>query len=102
MKGMRPEQIIEILKPEFFERLMNQIVYDKGVILKTVKKSGQKYIIDFKEEASTSQFEELEDMAESSEDRKSGIGNIKLEKMDSIIKDKDAIKEIFERKKWSS
>ena len=74
MEGMKSEEIVEILTLEFFERLLKQFVYDENVILKTMKLVDKGYIIEDKQEQSTSQFssrDKLEDAAENEEDRKS-------------------------------
>jgi len=104
LSNMRPDEIIETLTPEFFDRLRNQKIHDTNVKLKEYKAVNGEYQIVDKSVASTSQFfekEKFEDLGESAEERKAASVRAKGEKADSAVEDKDGIKESLEKERRS-
>ena len=104
MADMRPEEIVEILGTDLFDRLLKQYVYDENVVLKSLKRVNNKNIIEAKQEQSTSQFsmhDKFEDVGEVGEERKSATTRSKGDKADNALENKDAIKELLEKNRQS-
>lgn len=103
MSSMRPEEMVETLGPEFFSRLLRQCVYDEGVRLRTLKVVNGVSFVEEKKQ-STTQFaaqDNLEDVGEAGEERKSVAVRSKGDKSASVLEDKNAMKELLERKRRS-
>lgn len=101
LKDMRPEEIIETLGPDFFERLFKQRVYDKDIRLKTVKQIEGRYSGEDKGSQSalhTAQdnLDDVDAAPDAGDEGKAAVRS-KAEKTENLLGDKDALKEALEK-----
>jgi len=104
MSNMRPEEIVETVGPDFFNRVLNQYVHDEGVKLKTMKPVDGHYVIEEKKQESSVLLgvqDNIEDVSELGEERKSTNIRCKNDKSVNAIEDKNAMKELLERERRS-
>jgi hypothetical protein len=96
MKRMQSNEIVEVLTPEIFERLLRQRMFDKGVITRELVKVNKRSVVQDKHNASSI----IEDIDEEIDSK--GGSRAKNNKTINTLEDKDRLKELLEKKKWSS
>ena len=101
LNGINPDEIVENLEPKFFNMLLKQRVFDKGVKLKSFKITKGKYNIEDKTQSSSQfsarDYEDLVDDSESANEGKVETTHVKVEKHEKLIEDKDNLKEALEK-----